>query len=210
VIEKDADAVASRVAQELRARVDAHRGGPFTIALSGGSTPKKLYERLELPWDKVELFFGDERSVPPDHPDSNYGMVKKALLDRSGATAHRMRAEAGGAEGYEVLLRRKLSPAFDLVLLGMGTDGHTASLFPGTRALDEETRWVVMNEVPQLDTRRMTITFPVINAAARVWILACGADKRPVLQKLAAGADFPIARVRAAETLWWLDEAAAP
>jgi 6-phosphogluconolactonase len=206
----DASEVAQRAAARLRELVDAHPGGPFTIALSGGSTPKRLYERLELPWSKVELFFGDERSVPPDHPDSNYGMVKRALLDRTGASAHRMRAEEGDADGYQRLLEERV-PAFDLVLLGLGTDGHTASLFPGTAALDEARRRVVMNEVPQLRTRRMTLTFPELNRARRAWVLACGADKKPVLEKLARGERYPIARVApAGELTWWLDREAAP
>src|SRR5205085_3455500 len=121
---------------------------------------------------------------PPEHPDSNYGMAKRALLDHVPVTAHRMVAEHGDAEGYARLLgeriarRRDGAPVLDVVLLGMGDDGHTASLFPGTAALTERTRWVVMNDVPQLKTRRMTLTYPVLNAAEHVWMLIAGAGKR--------------------------------
>jgi 6-phosphogluconolactonase len=184
-----------------------------------------LYETLaaapfgdRITWSRVELFFGDERSVASNHPDSNYGMVKRALLDHVQVRAHRMAADTGDAEGYEKLLKDRLPaangfPVFDVVLLGIGKDGHTASLFPGTKALDEKQRWVVMNEVPRMNTRRMTLTFPVINNASRVWILATGADKQEILAALRAakGPTHPILRVHPepGELIWWLDQGSA-
>jgi 6-phosphogluconolactonase len=217
--------VAGRI-QELTASATAG----LAVALSGGSTPRRLYELLaerpfrdRIDWSTVELFFGDERAVPREHPESNYRMVREALLSKVAVIAHPMAAEVGAAAAYERLLRERLRahdgvPVFDLVLLGIGTDGHTASLFPGTRALHERERLVVMNDVPELGTRRMTVTYPVLNAARRVWVLAPGADKREIIGRcLAARAEpdaasrFPILGVRpdAGELIWWLDEASA-
>lgn len=229
---EDGEALARAVADELAMLASAPAARPFTIALSGGSTPKRLYELLAAPphrdrvrWQDVELFFGDERSVPPEHPDSNWGMAKRALLDHVSVVAHRMKADAGDADGYARLLgeriarRRNGVPIIDVVLLGMGEDGHTASLFPGTAALAERTRWVVMNDVPQLHTRRMTLTYPVLNAAERVWILSAGAGKRTMVAECLAAAargddppPRPIVGVRPAdgELIWFLDKAAAP
>jgi 6-phosphogluconolactonase len=229
VIGKDAEAVAAAAAARLAELAAAAPRAPFTVALAGGSTPRRLYELLaaeplaaRVPWERVECFFGDERAVAPDHPDSNFRMASEALLGRVPVTAHRMAAEAGDAGAYERLLaeripaRREGVPVLDLVLLGVGEDGHTASLFPGTRALGERMRWVVMNDVPQLGTRRMTFTFRLINAAARVWILATGARKQRIVAACLgaeggeAGA-WPVRDVRPAhgELVWWLDEAAA-
>lgn len=227
----DGEALARAVAERLCAVAAAASTTPFTIALSGGSTPRRLYELLAappsrtlLPWAKIELFFGDERSVPPEHPDSNYGMAKRALLDHVSVVTHRMEAERGDAEGYARLLgervarRRDGVPVLDVVLLGIGEDGHTASLFPGTAALTERTRWVVMNDVPQLQTQRMTLTYPVLNAADHVWVLAAGAGKRAMvaecLEAARRGDDpppHPVVGVRptGGELIWFLDEAAA-
>lgn len=228
----DAEALARAVAGEIVAGAAAATAQPFTIALSGGSTPKRLYELLAAPpfrdqvrWQDVELFFGDERSVPPEHPDSNWGMAKRALLDHVPVVAHRMQAETGDAEGYaralgdRIARRRNGVPVLDVVLLGMGEDGHTASLFPGTAALAERTRWVVMNDVPQLHTRRMTLTYPVLNAAERVWVLSAGAGKRTMIAECLAAAargddppPRPIVGVRPSDgkLVWFLDKAAAP
>lgn len=228
-----AEALAVAVADQfagLAAR-PSQGSAPFTVALAGGSTPKRLYELLasepyvgRVPWHQVEFFFGDERPVPPEHPDSNYGMAKRALLDQVPARAHRMEAEKDDADGYARLLgeriakRRDGAPVLDLILLGMGDDGHTASLFPGTAALHERTRWVVMNDVPQLLTRRMTLTYPVLNAADRVWMLIAGAGKRPMVTECLAAAAHPedpparpILGVRPTEgeLIWFLDKAAA-
>ncbi|MCC6849496.1 MAG: 6-phosphogluconolactonase [Deltaproteobacteria bacterium] len=225
------EALARAVAEDLGALAAATASTPFTIALSGGSTPKRLYEilaaspfRERVPWTRVELFFGDERRVPPEHPDSNFGMAKRALLDHVPAKAHRMRAEHDDADGYARLLgeriarRRNDAPVLDVVLLGLGEDGHTASLFPGTAALGERRRWVVMNDVPQLRTRRMTLTYPVLNAADRVWVLSAGAGKRPMVAACLAAAargdeppPHPVLGVRPTdgELVWFLDKAAA-
>jgi 6-phosphogluconolactonase len=227
----DAEALAAAVAEEFCEQTARRTHAPFTVALAGGSTPKRLYELLaaepyagRIRWQDIEFFFGDERAVPPEHPDSNYGMARRALLDHVPSRAHRMAAEQDDVRGYARLLSERIAarrhgvPALDLVLLGIGEDGHTASLFPGTAALTEHTRWVVMNDVPPLHRRRMTLTYPVLNAAARVWVLIAGAGKRAMVAEcLAAFArnDEPPARpilgVRPTEgeLIWFLDEAAA-
>ena len=189
---------------------------PFTIALSGGSTPKILYQSLaQTPlsdWAKVELFFGDERPVPKEHPESNYGMVKKALLDQLGdvkVIAHPMPAEQGDAASYEQVIRSRVKevrdgmPVLDLVLLGVGPDGHTASIFPGSPLLEEKTKLVAMNENP----KRMSITLPLINAAKRVWIIAAGPEKKGIVERVQGkSGDLPIQKVRPTdgELVWWV------
>ncbi len=186
---------------------------PFSIALSGGATPRLLYQSLAMTplieWAKVELFFGDERPVPPEDPESNFGMVKAALLDHVKVLAHPMRAAQGEAEAYEALIRARVPqvrdgvPVLDLVLLGLGADGHTASLFPNTPALGETAKLVVMNAPPQ----RMTITLPLINAAKRVWILAAGAGKKEIVERAkGAASGLPVQQVRPThgELVWWV------
>jgi len=225
----DGETLAAGVADAFVAAAAATSHRPFAVALAGGSTPKRLYELLaasprreRVRWENVEMFFGDERSVPPEHPDSNYGMAKRALLDHVPCTAHRMAAEHDDAAGYTRVLAERIErrrdgfPVFDLVLLGMGDDGHTASLFPGTAALAERTAWVVMNDVPQLHTRRMTLTYSVLNAADRVWMTIAGAGKRTIVAECLAAAargetPWPILGVRptAGELIWFLDKAAA-
>jgi 6-phosphogluconolactonase len=228
IIAADAADVARQIAGRIQALAAAVTGARLAVALSGGSTPKRLYELLAAPpfrdridWSAIELFFGDERAVPQEHSDSNYRMIHEALLSKVPVTAHGMPAEAGDAAAYERLLRERIPsrsgvPMLDLVLLGVGSDGHTASLFPGTSALDEHARLVVMNDVPQLGTTRMTVTYPLLNAARRVWVLVPGADKRDIVRRcLAARAEpggtarFPILGVRpdAGELIWWLDDA---
>ena len=195
---------------------------PFALALSGGSTPKQLYQSLAttplVDWSRVELFFGDERAVPPTHADSNFRMVKQALLEHVPVVTHPMKAEEGAAADYEQLLRSRIKqtrdgvPVLDLVLLGVGPDGHTASLFPGSPELHETKALVVMDAEPHLGTRRMTITLPLINAARRVWILAAGAEKAAILGKVKGVAgELPIQKVNPSdgELVWWLDAAAA-
>jgi 6-phosphogluconolactonase len=230
VIGKDPNDVARRAALRLEEQCKRTGAGRFYLALAGGSTPERLYELLAqppfrdgMPWHALEIFFGDERSVPPDHPDSNYGMAHRALLSKVPVTAHRMVAESGEAEAYERLVRDRVVerrdgvPAFDLILLGMGKDGHTASLFPGTAALSETARLVVMNDVPQMKTRRMTFTYPLINAAKRVWVLVPGADKREKVAECLAALKkpgerpYPVTGVRPShgELVWWLDERSA-
>jgi 6-phosphogluconolactonase len=208
------------------------QGLPFVIALSGGGTPRRLYETLASPphasrlsWFQWEVFWGDERMVPPDHSDSNYRMARISFLDHvtiPSAHLHRMRGEIApkeAADEYQDELRRVLGtpiPAFDLVLLGMGTDGHTASLFPATEALDQEERLVAANWVPMLNAHRLTLTLPIINAARHILFLVSGRDKaealRAVLEPNASGETMsPAARVRPASgTLhWYLDPDAA-
>jgi len=225
----DAAAVATAAGAEI-ATILAQTSNSFSIALAGGSTPRALYEQLasdelrpRIPWGRLQLFFGDERAVPPGHHDSNYAMASQALLSKVDVQAHRMDAEHGRAQAYEDLLHTHVTarcgtmPALDLVLLGIGEDGHTASLFPGTAALNERTHAVVMNDVPQLDTRRMTLTYPALNAARRVWLLVTGARKQDLVAELlrdAASTDhvrYPIQGVAptAGELVWWLDRAAA-
>jgi len=167
------------------------------MALAGGTTPRALYQRLaedpsgeQVPWSQVEVFFGDERDVPLDHVESNYRMVQRTLLDHvpiHPMRVHPMRADAEDIEAtaaeYERTVRQLVPagqdgvPCFDLVLLGMGGDGHTASLFPGADALRENQRLVVAYHVPVLGRKRMTVTFPLINAARNVVLLVTGADK---------------------------------
>lgn len=205
--------------------------GIFRVALSGGSTPRTVYPLLLEPgrrdlvdWGAVEFFWGDERSVPPDHPESNFGLAYAMFISQlRGVRAdrvHRMPAEAAdldvAALAYESELRLAFDtradelPAFDLVWLGIGPDGHTASLFPGSTALDVVDRWVVANWAPALETWRMTLTFPVINAARAVVIGAYGANKADALRAIRdGGSDLPAARVTGDGVEWIVDAAAA-
>ncbi len=229
IVCRDRGELARAVAEGVAALSRSPGGERRAIALSGGSTPKALYETLagqafreRVDWSRVELFFSDERSVPPDDPESNYGLAARTLLTAvKPAAVHRMVAESGDAEGYERLVHERVGrrrdgiPIFDLVFLGMGDDGHTASLFPGTRALEERQRLVVMNDVPQKQTRRMTFTYPLIDAADRVWVLIAGADKHAMVarcREARARGDRPVPVLRvspAGELVWWLDDAAS-
>ena len=190
---------------------------PRSVALAGGRTPRALYERLagaDLPWPSMALWFGDERCVPADHPDSNQRMAREALLDHVPAEVHPMPAEACDAAGYERELRDAFDapgsdvPCFDLVLLGLGADGHTASLFPGDPALEDRERLVARVERP--DHARLTLTLPVLSAAAEALFLVTGAAKREALRDLLAGAPIPATRVRARRVVVIADRAAAP
>jgi 6-phosphogluconolactonase len=197
------------------AQADAlKRRNRFTVAFSGGSTPRAFHEALAaspgLRWEHTHVFLGDERCVPADHPDSNLRMLRETLLDRITLPPANLHpwdtslAPAEAASRMEDELRAVLGaePAFDLILLGIGTDGHTASLFPGTAALDEPARFAVANAVPERSMTRLTFTLPCINAARAVWFLLAGPDKTPLLQQLAApGCDLPAARVRRATVL---------
>lgn len=191
----------------------------FSVAFSGGSTPAKLLTLLasdykeRIPWRRVHIYQVDERAVPPGHEQSNWRLLKQTLLDHVHVgMAHRMSAEKKpGAAEYETMLRRYLPerdgvPAFDLVLLGLGEDGHTASLFPGTDALDEKHRAVVRHYVPKLEAFRMTLTLPVLNAAANRWFLVTGAPKCKALKDALAG-ENPAGLVDSPE--WFVDPAAA-
>jgi len=206
----------------------------FTIVLSGGSTPKSLYNllatnaRTALPWDRMFFFWGDERHVPPTDPDSNYGMADETLLSKIPVPAgnvFRIKAEnpdaAAVAEAYEQTILKFFQlksgevPNFDLILLGMGPDGHTASLFPGTTALQEKSRLVVANWVEKMKTHRITLTLPVLNAARCVTFLVSGTDKasvlRAVLEEDVPEEQYPSKLVRpaAGKLIWLLDRAAA-
>jgi 6-phosphogluconolactonase len=236
---RDADALAKAAAFELvrLARESIAARGLFTLSLAGGSTPKKLYSLLatdpaygEMPWDKTHLFFGDERHVPSNHPDSNYLMVKTTLLSTGlvpAGNVHRVCTELPDAQqaaaDYDVELhmffkddmRRAGFPRFDMVLLGMGPDGHTASLFPGTPGLGEKERWVIANPVEKFKTERITFTFPVLNAARAVYLLVAGADKAGMIHEVlvdnAGNPIYPVQRVQPGDgtKIWMLDEAAA-
>src|SRR4051794_39475341 len=179
--------------------------GRFRIGLAGGSTPRALYPRLvdRVDWTRTDVFFGDERTVPPDDPQSNYRMARETLLDPARvptANVFRWRAEApdldSAARDYERALRGAAPPWLDLVLLGLGPDGHTASLFPGTAALAVEDRLAVPVEVPALGTRRLTLTYPALLAATDVMFLVAGSEKRTALAEvLRPGSALPAARI---------------
>lgn len=206
----------------------------FRIVLAGGSTPRSLYRTLSapawasrLPWSRVRFFFGDERCVPPTHADSNYAMAKETLFDPlriPDQQIARMRGEADpgeAAEAYERAVRQEFVgeprgvPAFDLVLLGLGDDGHTASLFPGSPALDERARLVVAASAPVGVRQRITMTYSVFNQAKAVVFLVSGAPKaamvRRILEEGGGDPPLPAARIRPTDgrLMWYLDEAAA-
>jgi 6-phosphogluconolactonase len=210
----NAEAVAALAAQlfmdSATSAVSAR--GVARIAISGGSTPKRMFTQLAdpakpyaatIPWDKLELFWVDERCVPPDHPDSNFKMTKEALLDHVPLPAervHRMEGELDPAEAaarYESEIRNTFklegaeTPAFDLILLGMGDDGHTASLFPHTEALHELSLIVTPNHVPQKDTWRITLTLPVLLHGKKVAFLIEGAAKAEILADVMLGTYDP-------------------
>jgi 6-phosphogluconolactonase len=234
----DAAALARAGAEEFaqRAREAAGAGGRFTVALSGGSTPRALYALLaedaalrnQIAWERTQVFWGDERPVPPGHPDSNYRMARETLLSRVPVppdNIHRIRGEdadpSAAARDYEETMRKHFRPKegelprFDLVLLGLGPDAHTASLFPGSDALGETKRWVVANRVERLDTVRITLTAPVLNAAASVVFLVSGEDKAPALKQVLEGPHdpnrFPAQMIHPhrGSLLWLLDRPAA-
>lgn len=204
--------------------------GRFAVALSGGSTPKALFSLLagdefrgRIPWAQAHFFFGDERCVPPDDPQSNYRMAREALLSRApvpAANVHRMAGEdpdpQRAARRYEEELRAFFGqglPRFDLVLQGLGEEGHTASLFPGSPVLEESERLVAAPYIDKLHAYRLTLTLPVLNAAARVAFLVEGKNKRAILAQVLYGAatpPLPAQRVRPREgtLLWFVDEEA--
>jgi len=208
--------------------------GRFTIALSGGSTPKSLFNllatnaRTVLPWDRMFFFWGDERHVPPTDPDSNYKMAEETMLSKipvAAGNVFRIAAEnpdaAAAADTYEKTLQKFFAlepgqfPRFDLILLGMGPDGHTASLFPGSAGLQEKSRLVIANWVEKFKTSRLTFTLPVLNAAACVTFLVSGTDKAPALHAVlegdAPGEQYPSKLVRPVDgkLIWLIDRAAA-
>ena len=219
----------------LRIATDAvAKRGRFTIALSGGSTPKNLYTLIAanasatLPWVQMFFFWGDERHVPPEDADSNYRMAKEALLSKVPIAPGNvfpvpaeMQDAAAAADAYEQTVRKFFGlapgefPRFDLILLGMGPDGHTASLFPETAALQEKSRLVVANWVEKLKASRITFTLPVLNAARCVAFLVSGEDKAAVLHEVLEGSAPPekypskLVKPTNGKLIWFVDRAAA-
>jgi len=230
-VAKDPEALAQRAAKWIADLASASRNR-FAICLSGGSTPRRLYQLLAespyrdaLPWDRLHWFWGDERFVPWDHPDSNYGMAHTALLSRVPVPSGNIHGiptngtPADAAAAYERVLKsyygsERLDPTrplFDIQILGMGPDGHTASLIPGTKVLEERNRWVaeVIGGRPE---PRITLTYPVLDSSRHAAFLVAGADKRETLSRALAGDQaLPAARIRPiGELIWFADAAAQP
>jgi 6-phosphogluconolactonase len=234
----DANSIAQTAAAEFleAAREAVREKGSFSVALAGGSTPKALYGLLvnnpllqaKVPWSKIQFFFGDERHVPPDNSESNFRMANEAMLSKAPIDpkqVHRIKGEkpnaAEAAAEYDDDLRVSFKltgdqlPRFDLVLLGMGPEGHTASLFPGTKALKEQSRLVVSNWVGKFYTDRITFTPPVLNNAARVIFMVHGEEKAPALKAVLEGPYEPeqlpaqIIRPKQGKVLWLVDPSAA-
>jgi 6-phosphogluconolactonase len=187
---------------------------PRVIALAGGRTPRHFYDRLatiDYPWDAVDVLFTDERCVAPDHPDSNVGMIQRHLISllSPAPRVHAMPGARCDADGHELALRRDFGALpLDLAVLGLGEDGHTASLFPGDPALEERIRWVTRVERP--DHPRITLTLPALSNARLAVFLVIGESKRPALRKLLDGdASIPAARIRSDRVLVIGDPAAA-
>ena len=228
-----ADAAALAFQSACESAIQA-RGG-FAVVLSGGSTPRLLFQKLSDPpfrdtidWSHVALFWGDERSVPPSHADSNFRMARETLIDRvpiPSDQVYRMQGEsqdlARAASEYQNDIARSFDvppdgapPSFDLVLLGLGTDAHTASLFPGSPALEDTQSWVVSNPAPSLDTYRLTFTARLINAARQVLFLVAGSEKsealRNVLSEPKDHQNLPAQLIQpvTGELSWFVDEAA--
>jgi 6-phosphogluconolactonase len=222
--ERAAAATATTIADAV------HRHGRCLLVFSGGQTPRGLYERLastyrdQIPWSQVHAFWGDERYVEPDAAASNYRMVRESLLDRvplPPRNVHPIPTGAASPEAaardYERAIRAEVggTPAFDLVLLGLGEEGHTASLFPHSAALEETARWVVAVNVPAEPPTRLTLTLPAITAAARIFVLVSGVAKAAALARVLDPAssirDYPAAALRAAagRVTWWVDRDAA-
>lgn len=219
------EALQSAAARHIAAALaPTTQGRIMHLALSGGSTPRRMHELLAesagIDWTRVHVYWGDERTVPPDDAESNYRMARESLLDRVEVPAeniHRMRGEIDpedAASEYEGILRETFGveppevPRFDVVVLGLGEDGHTASLFPGTAALDESGRWVVANDVPQQKTTRITLTYPVLNNAALTLFLVSGANKADALRQVFSDDESerpPAAYVRPdGEVIWFV------
>ena len=229
----DADALAKAAADRLIARIAASAGS-VAIALTGGSSPQKLYQllttepyRSRIPWDRVHWFIGDDRFVPADDPLNNMGAARRIFLDRNAPAdnIHPIPADSAdpddAARRYEHELQsfygaNALDPArplFDVVLMGVGPDGHTASLFPGYPALEETKRWVV--GVPKANVEpfvpRVTLTLPALASSREMLFEVAGADKRPILTRVLAGENLPANRAHSlGETIWLADKAALP
>jgi 6-phosphogluconolactonase len=234
IVVEDAEALARAAAERMLARLPSS-GGRFAVCLAGGSTPERLYQLLAaapycdaVPWAQIHWFWGDERFVPGNDRRSNAGAARRLMLDRAPVSAENICAIPTGAENvaeaarlYEIELRRYYGaerllpgrPLFDMVLLGLGADGHTASLFPGHPELDEKTRWAVDVQEPGLEpfVPRVTLTFPALASTREMLFLVSGAAKRDILGRALSGADLPAARACAeGELVWLVDLAAAP
>jgi 6-phosphogluconolactonase len=217
--------VAHACAERFCAASEKKRNGRFRVALAGGSTPRATYALLAQPpfrdrvdWDNLDVYFGDERCVPPDDADSNYRMALETLLSKVPLAAEQVFRIAGekspleAADDYAQALRPVgVPPRFDLILLGMGPDGHTASLFPGTPALAETRATVMAVYVARLDVWRVTLTAPVLSAAAEVVVTAVGAEKAEALRLALEGppGSVPIQLVQPRELTFLVDRAAA-
>jgi 6-phosphogluconolactonase len=227
----EAETLARAAAEEIALALESaiRKRGSAIFVLTGGNTPKPVYETLSsspyrerVDWERIDFFWGDERCVPPDHPESNYGMARQTLLSRIAVPESRIHRILGELEDgekaalrYEAEIRRAAGsvavPSFDLVLLGMGQDGHTASLFPGT--VWDEDRLVVAVSVPWLANTRISMTPRILNAASRVIFLTAGAAKAPALAKVLEDPtnDYPAKKIRptAGSLTWMVDEPAA-
>jgi 6-phosphogluconolactonase len=215
--------LADAAARQIVERIDdtIKRRGLCTLALAGGGTPRPVYERMAAPplanraaWDRVSIYFGDERCVPPDHPESNYRMVHEVLLQHvpiPSGSVHRMEGERTDSDAAARDYERHLPAALDVLLLGMGEDGHTASLFPGSPALAERTRRVVPVTHPAGTSRRLTITPPVVEAAGAVIVLVSGANKAATMARALEGPYAPeeLPIQLALRGTWLVDSAAA-
>jgi 6-phosphogluconolactonase len=234
-LQQVAQAAAEQFIRRSQHAVEEHNR--FSVALSGGSTPKALYALLAdhtvkkasppIDWRRIHLFFGDERHVPPDHADSNFRMANESLISKvpiPPENVHRVKTEnpdaTKAAADYDQELASSFHlteaqlPRFDLILLGMGPDGHTASLFPGTAAVQEHKKRVVANWVPKFNTWRITFTLPVLNNAQCVLLMVCGPDKAAALKEVMDGGSpdvYPVKYVdpNDGELIWMLDKAAA-
>jgi 6-phosphogluconolactonase len=234
----DAEAVSRAAAQDLAklARAAIADRGRFCVALSGGSTPRRMYEILaeaprwaQLDWRRVEFFWSDERAVGPEHPESNYGVAASVLLGKVGVMPdriHRIQGELADPEQAAARYQEELSrvfatpvdglpPIFDLIFLGMGGDGHTASLFPYSQALTERRRWVVGHTVARIGKTRITMTPPILNRAAEIRLLVTGPDKAASLREALEGPREPerlpvqLVAPEAGRLVWLVDRAAA-
>ena len=222
-----ADALAARAA-EIIAEAMAGCTAPLRLCLAGGSTPRAAYKLLaqrgDIDWECTEIFFGDERMVPPDHPDSNYRIARETLLAGGNVRPRALLAmptdgaPESCAEAYEEILRQQYGaslldpsvPLFDLMLLGLGADGHTASLLPGQPVLEERTRWVA--PVPKgRGEVRLTLTYPALESSRRILFLVAGAEKADTVRRVRAGAaDLPAGALKPfGDVIWLLDRAAA-
>lgn len=198
---------------------------PETVALSGGSTPKLMFQMLadqfrdDVPWDKIHFFWSDERHVPPDDPESNYRMANEALLSHVNGIVHRIPSEnpdaAAAASEYEqtlVEVTKQTLPRLDLIFLGLGTDGHTASIFPGSEVLHETKRLVAAPYVQKFKSYRITMTLPLLNNGATVVFLVSGAEKAEIVKAVLEGENkYPAQAVKPTEgeLIWMLDKDAA-